>query len=186
MKTYVSSIRKTDILSQNFNKIFDVIYPEVRTNKIESSYKDYIWKHLTGVYPRRNYGKRFYSLKVSQVLNKQGEINKSKSLLNQDLVLAYGLEEFVSQSKCVDYFFNNLLIEIPIEESNTSKKLIGLNEISSHYIRKPITDLNENEIIKLISIIDCHQHKVPNNQLNGRIKLLKNIFKYRTSKSNSH
>lgn len=176
-KEYVFSIKQTQELPHNFNKIFNTIYPNARTNEIESSYKDYFWKHFIGVYPRRNQGNYFFSLKISSLLNqKDKHIIKSKNLLNQDLVLAYGIEEHVTPSKCVDFYFNQLTIEISSRECYTLKKLIGINEISNFFFNKPVFKLNQTEIIELLARIECYIFGFSEQFIPKRTQLLKSVF----------
>ncbi len=175
-KGYISSVKQTKGLSKNFNKIFNTICPNARTNEIKSSYKDYVWNHFTGVYPRRKQGNDFYSLKVSSFFNQKDIHIKWESLLNQDLVLAYGLEQHLSPSKCVDFYFNNFTIEIPARGCYTSKKLIGINEISQFYFNKPIPELNQTEIIEIIARIDCYRLNHTEQYLTKRIQILKRVF----------
>jgi len=168
----VVQIQNSPPLPNVINDVFEKIYPYARENKIKDSYRDYVWKHIMGKYPRRKKGSTYYSLKTSELFN--NNFNHRRNLLNPDLILAYGIEKHTSPSKCVDYYFNNVSVEIKNDSANAIKSLKGINDVSSYYFQKSTTDLSQDEVFKLLAVIEWRNK--PKDELDGRVKLLKRLY----------
>lgn len=174
-----NEIEKSANTPQNFNSVFDTLYPYARQNKINKKYKDQVYKHLLGFKENRSFGNRFYSQIVAEsLLNEKKDI--CNNMFDKSLILAYGLENFTTPSKCVDHYLNNIKIKYPIGKEGEFHITKGIAELSHFKFKKEIIELSEWEILELIIAFDFGNYqfdKFHNPELfEKRLQLLQRVL----------
>ncbi len=153
ISNWTKDIENTPKISENFKSIFSTLKPFASKNEIKIKYHDYIWKHLFGFWPKRRHSSNFYSQKVAELILKTDE-RIWKNLFDQSLILAFGIENFVTPSKCVDYYLNNVIVYYPINSIDTIHKITGINGIANYKFNKNIVELTEDEVLEVIVSFD--------------------------------
>jgi len=182
MEEWFDEINETQNLGDNIYSILDILkkYNYNRTLNIE--YFSLVKYHFTGHKSSHRSGLRNYYLETANMLvNKYPK--ETNTLLNPKLTLAFGLERNLRLEKCVDYYYNNLEINL-LTDSLIVVKLNGAKEFSKIYFKKKPQALNENEIITLISAFDMASFKdtVSQDLIKARLKINERILKKKREK----
>lgn len=157
MQSWLDEINNTPSLGANFYSVFDTLKMSNLEQTLHFEYLLLVKYHFTGVKNfHRGSGQNYY-FEASKLLLKKHNI-EINTLLNPKLTLAFGLEKNAKLKKCVDYYYYNLNINL-LTDSTVYFNLTGAKEFSNNYFQKELEELNEKEIITLISAIDLATYK---------------------------
>jgi hypothetical protein len=172
-------------IPSNFNTLLETYYLGCREKDMNGKFYSLMVKTLTGINSKKHHGEQFFMEKTANLLLDGSRLN-TNSFLDHGLILAYGLGNYTSASKCVDYYMWNKPLVCYDSIQSKPIKLIGIEEISQHYFSKTIEKLNRNQLIELIVYMEPVSHvyrkEASLERFNKRKKLINAIIRMNATK----
>ena len=81
------------------------------------------------------------------------------SFFNNYLVLAYGLEDFITPTQAKIFYLNNVEVYFPTNSPDTIIIIKGIKNIAEIKFKKEIGELSRDEILEIIIVIDNNRER---------------------------